>query len=144
MKEIKTEIIMNARPEKVWQVLTDFKAYPEWNPFITSIEGEVFEGARFKVKLQPLGSGSMQFKPVCLSYNENHEFSWIGKLVTKGVFDGKHCFELEALDNGKTKFIQREEFKGFLVPLFWKKLDVNTRWSFEMMNDKLKERVEKM
>lgn len=144
MKEIKTEVIINARPEKVWQVLTDFKAYPTWNPFITSIEGEVFEGSKFKVKLQPLGSSSMQFKPVCVSFIENHEFSWIGKLVTKGVFDGKHCFELHALDNEKTKFIQREEFTGFLVPFFWKKLDVNTRWSFEMMNDKLKETVEKM
>lgn len=144
MKEIKTEIIIDASPDKVWKVLTDFKAYPSWNPFITSVEGEVFEGSRFKVKIQPLGSSGMQFKPVCLSFNENVEFSWLGKLVTKGVFDGKHCFELIALDDGKTKFIQREEFKGFLVPLFWKKLDVNTRWSFEMMNDKLKETVEKM
>jgi hypothetical protein len=48
------------------------------------------------------------------------------------------------MNEGKTKFIQREEFKGVLVSFFWKKLDVNTRWSFEMMNDKLKETVEKM
>lgn len=144
MKEIKTEIIINAKPEKVWKVLTDFKAYPKWNPFITSIEGEVFEGSRFTVNLQPLGARKMNFKPICLSFNENKEFSWLGKLVTKGVFDGKHCFELTPLDNGSTKFVHREEFNGFLVPLFWKKLDVNTRWSFEMMNDKLKETVEKM
>ena len=144
MKEIKTEIIIDATPEKVWRVLTDFEAYPDWNPFITSVEGEVFEGSRFKVNLQPLGSSKMSFKPVCLSFIENKEFSWLGKLVAKGIFDGKHCFELKPIDNGKTKFIHREEFKGFLVPLFWKKLDVNTRWSFEMMNDKLKETVEKM
>lgn len=144
MKEIKTEILINAPVEKVWQVLTDFDAYPDWNPFITSIEGEVFEGSKFKVNLQPLGSRSMQFTPVCMTYNENIEFSWLGKLVTRGVFDGRHCFELIALENDKTKFIQREEFSGFLVSFFWKKLDVNTRWSFEMMNDKLKETVEKM
>lgn len=144
MKEIKTEIIINATPEKVWNVLTDFESYPNWNPFIRSVEGEVFEGSVFSVKLQPLGGRSMKFKPICLTYHENLEFSWLGKLMTKGIFDGKHCFELTAIEGGKTKFIQREEFKGFLVPLFWKKLDVNTRWSFEMMNDKLKETVEKM
>ncbi len=144
MKEIKTEIIINAAPEKVWKVLTDFKAYPDWNPFITSIEGEVFEGSKFSVNIQSLGSKAMRFKPVCISFNENVEFSWLGKLMTKGIFDGKHFFELIPLEGGKTKFIQREEFKGILVPMLWKKLDVNTRWSFEMMNDKLKETVEKM
>jgi len=144
MKEIKTEILINASPDKVWKVLTDFKAYPAWNPFITSVEGEVFEGSKFKVRIQTLGSSPMSFEPVCLSFNKNVEFSWLGKLVMKGVFDGKHSFELIEVNKGKTKFIHREEFKGMLVPLFWKNLDVNTRWSFEMMNDKLKEIVEKM
>ena len=144
MKEIKTEIIINAAPEKVWKVLTDFKAYPDWNPFITSIEGEVFEGSKFKVSIQSLGSKSMRFSPICTSYIENVEFSWLGKLMMKGIFDGKHSFELLPLEGGKTKFIHREEFNGLLVSMFWKKLDVNTRWSFEMMNDKLKETVEKM
>lgn len=144
MKEIKTEIIINAAPDKVWKVLTDFEAYPDWNPFITSVKGEVFEGSKFKVRIQSLGSSPMSFKPICLSFNKNKEFSWIGKLGFKGVFDGKHIFELIELKEGKTKFIQREEFSGILVRFFWKSLDVNTRWSFEMMNDKLKEAVEKM
>jgi hypothetical protein len=144
MKEIKTEIIINAASEKVWKVLTNFKAYPDWNPFITSIEGEVFEGSKFKVSVQSLGSKPMRFSPICTSYNENVEFSWLGKIMMKGIFDGKHGFELIPLVEGKTKFIQREEFKGILVPMLWKKLDVNTRWSFEMMNDKLKETIEKM
>ncbi len=143
MKEIKTEILINASVQKVWKVLTDFKAYPDWNPFITSVEGEVFEGSKFKVRIQPLGSRPMQFKPICLSFVENVEFSWLGKFGMTGVFDGKHSFELIELDEGEMKFIQREEFNGLLVPLFWKKLDVNTRWSFEMMNEKLKQTAEK-
>ena len=128
----------------MWKVLTDFKAYPDWNPFITSIEGEVFEGSKFKVSIRPLGSKPMRFSPICTSYNENVEFSWLGKIMMKGIFDGKHSFELVPLAEGKTKFLQKEEFNGILVSMFWKKLDVNTRWSFEMMNDKLKETVEKM
>ena len=144
MKEIVGEEYVNASAERVWKVLTDFQAYPSWNPFITFVQGEVFEGSKFKVRIQQLGSSPMTFEPVCLSFNENVEFSWLGKLVIKGVFDGKHCFELIEISKDKTKFIQREEFKGILLPLFWKKLDVNTRWSFEMMNDKLKESVEKM
>ena len=40
MKEIKTEIIINSKPEKVWSILTDFKNQPNWNPFISNISGE--------------------------------------------------------------------------------------------------------
>ena len=40
IKEIKTEIIINTKPEKVWEVLTDFENYPTWNPFIQNISGE--------------------------------------------------------------------------------------------------------
>jgi uncharacterized protein YndB with AHSA1/START domain len=43
-KSIKTEIVINASKEKVWHVLTDFKRYPQWNPFITSVEGELVKG----------------------------------------------------------------------------------------------------
>ena len=39
MKEIKTEIIINSKPEKVWDILTNFEKHPEWNPFIKFISG---------------------------------------------------------------------------------------------------------
>ena len=32
MKSISTEVIIDANIEKVWKILSDFPAYPEWNP----------------------------------------------------------------------------------------------------------------
>lgn len=40
MKLIETEIIITSKPDKVRAILTDFNAYPNWNPFINSISGE--------------------------------------------------------------------------------------------------------
>ena len=40
-KEIKTEIVIHATPEKIWKILTDFGNYPQWNPFIVSVTGDV-------------------------------------------------------------------------------------------------------
>ena len=41
MKQIQTEILINAPIEKVWAILTDLHAYAEWNPFIRKIEGNL-------------------------------------------------------------------------------------------------------
>jgi uncharacterized protein YndB with AHSA1/START domain len=51
--ELRREIEIDARPEEVWHVLMDFRSYPEWNPFIVSIEGEARPGARLKVRIAP-------------------------------------------------------------------------------------------
>lgn len=143
MKEIKTEIKINAPIHKVWKTLIDIEAYPKWNPFIKSLQGTMKEGSIFKVEIHPPDSKPMTFKPKCLSFKDNKEFIWLGHVIVPGIFDGKHIFELTELGSDTTKFVQREEFKGLLVPFLWKQLDVNTRRGFELMNERLKEEAEK-
>jgi uncharacterized protein YndB with AHSA1/START domain len=33
-RQLESEVEVQASPERVWEVLTDFAAYPDWNPFI--------------------------------------------------------------------------------------------------------------
>ncbi|MFV9678130.1 MAG: SRPBCC family protein [Methanosarcinales archaeon] len=43
-----TEYI-EASAERIWQILTDFSVFPQWNPFIRRASGEVKTGARLEV-----------------------------------------------------------------------------------------------
>lgn len=138
-KHIKTTIEIKASPEKVWSILTDYKKYPEWNPFINSIAGEVKEGMQIHVKIQ-----NMSFKPTVLVYQQNSELKWLGHLLVKGLFDGEHRFLLTDNGNGTTTFEHSETFDGILVGAFSKKLDKETRPGFIAMNDKLKELAERI
>lgn len=142
MKNLNTEIIIDAPADKVWSILVDFDQYAEWNPFIKSFEGEVSAGERFKVTLQPPNSKPMTFHPKYLTLEKNKKFRWLGHLFIKGLFDGEHIFELEELENDQTKFIQRENFSGILVPLLWSKINSGMRSGFIDMNNQLKERAE--
>ena len=117
MKEIKTEIIINTKPEKVWEVLTDFKNYPTWNPFIQNISGEQKVGSKLDVSIHPLEGNGMTFKPTLLKFEENREFRWVGKLLVKGIFDGEHYFVLSQEEENKTKFTHGEKFRGIHVYL---------------------------
>ncbi len=142
-KEIKTEILINAAPEKIWAVLTDFDNYPNWNPFIKSITGDIAVGNRITARLEPPEAKGMTFKPKILTYEINKEFRWLGHLLFPGLFDGEHKFELIDNGNGTATFRQSEKFKGILVPLFKKMLDINTTNGFNLMNKRLKELAEK-
>lgn len=143
-KVIKTEVVIQAIPEKVWAILTDFDNYPNWNPFIPSIQGEVKVGNRINVRLEPPDAKVMNIKPKIIVYTINKEFGWIGHLLFTGLFDGEHKFELRDNGNGTTTFLQSENFEGILVPLLTKLLDNNTTRGFHQMNQKLKELSERL
>lgn len=135
--EIRTEIEIEAKKERVWSILMDFANYKEWNPFIRKIEGNPEVGKKIYAEID-----GMKFKPRVLEKKKEKEFRWIGKLFFKGLFDGEHCFRIEDLGNGRIKFIQSERFKGILLPLLKKKLKTDTVIGFKEMNQSLKERAE--
>ena len=142
MKQLHTETEIEAPAERVWYLLTDFASYHQWNPFIRSISGQPVLGERLEVRLEPPGGRGMIFKPKVLNAEPNHELRWLGHLLVPGLFDGEHSFTIQPLEENRTRFIQREAFKGLLVPLFARSLDNNTRRGFEEMNHALKERAE--
>jgi hypothetical protein len=142
MKELRTEIEIQAPAERVWQLLTDFDSFPQWNPFIRSASGKVKTGARLKVRIQPSGARGMTFRPRVLKAEPNRELNWLGRLLIPGLFDGEHSFTIEPLGEDRVRFVQREVFSGLLVPLFARGLDSDTRRGFEEMNAALKARAE--
>lgn len=118
VKKIKTEVIINSIPEKIWGILTDLENYPNWNPFITYINGNLETGNKIIVNIKPPSGRKMTFMPTIITKKENKELVWQGKFLFKGFFDGKHKFELIDNENGTTTFIQSEEFSGIFVKLF--------------------------
>lgn len=141
--EIRTEINIKSDKQTIWNILTDFETYPNWNPFIKNINGDRFKGGKLKVKIQPPESSAMQFAPQILAFEEGRTFRWLGHFLFKGLFDGEHIFEIEEQADGTCLFVQREEFGGWLVPLFKKSLNEKTARGFRAMNEKLKELAEK-
>ena len=138
MKELGSEIEIQASTERVWQILTDFKRFPEWNPFIRWVKGAAKAGARLEVRIQPSGTRGTTFRPVVLKVEQNRELRWLGRLLIPGLFDGEHIFCIEDIDDQKVRFTQREIFAGWLVPLLAHSLDTNTRRGFNEMNQALK------
>lgn len=125
----------------MWAVLTDFAGYPEWNPFIRRISGDLREGARLEVRIEPPGARATTFKPTVRSVEANRELRWLGRLLLPGIFDGEHSLGIEPLEGSRSRFVQFERFSGVLVGLVKGTLQ-KTEVGFEQMNAALKARVE--
>jgi hypothetical protein len=134
---ISTQIIINKDVKTVWSIFTNFEDYPNWNPFIKSIKGTIKVGKQFQAEIS-----TMKFKPTTKVFTPNKEFTWLGKLLIPGIFDGRHSFLFESNADGTTTVIQKEDFKGILVPFMKKKLNTEIKQKFEAMNEKLKELAE--
>ncbi len=140
---VETSIEINATPEQVWSVLTNFETYPEWNPFIKQISGTPEAGQTLSVTIEPPGGKSQHFTPRVLSAEPGHELRWLGQVGMARVFDGRHYFviDTEGQPDGWVKFVHGESFEGLLVPFMAKQLDTKVRQGFEAMNQALAERI---
>jgi hypothetical protein len=139
---LKSTIDIRASSERVWDVLTDFAAYPAWNPFIPRIAGSVEVGARLAAHLQPPGGMGMSLRPTVVTADPGKELRWLGHVGVPGLFDGEHGFRIEALGSDRVRFVQEERFGGLLAPLVLPFVRRGTRQGFEAMNQALKARAE--
>jgi len=139
--EIKTEIIINASVERIWSILADLENYKNWNPFIIESSGKPEVGGRIQNTMLN-GTKTITFSPVIQKLEENRYFEWLGHLWIKGIFDGRHYFELRPLVNNQTLLVHGESFTGLLVKPIMKQISADTMNNFVKMNLALKSLAE--
>ncbi len=142
MKEIHTEIDIQATSERVWEILTDFKNFQQWNPFIYKIDGTPSVGAKIKLHLRTPKGKSRTYQPRITKVKPFKEIRWLGKSPIPGIFDGERIFILEPIGANQIRFVHREIFTGLLVDLVGNRLDKDMYSSFNSMNEALKKRAE--
>jgi hypothetical protein len=141
MKELRTEIIIQASPEKVWQTLINLEKYPEWNPFIHHAIGKAKVGETVDIKFRS-GSKDTTLHCTVIKANMNRELCWKYHVIFPSLWSGEHSFTIESMEANQVRFIDKEIFTGLLIPLQAKDIDTNTRHDFEAMDKALKARAE--
>lgn len=113
---IEHEIEIDAPPDHVWSILSDFEAYPEWNPYVVRIEGQAAVGARIRATLvQDDWPDPVVVAPTVVRFEPGRLLAWHGEVLAPGLHDTDHGFELTATSTGRTRLRQYEEFRGGLA-----------------------------
>lgn len=129
------EIEIASEPEAVWDVLTDFAAWPSWNPDVKSMafEGGLAEGAEFRWKAGP-GTITSTIRRV----ERPLLIGWTGKTLGMSAV---HVYRLERRDGG-TLVTTEESFDGPIARLARRPLRRMLAASLEGGLRALKTRVE--
>ena len=136
----RADVLINRPPADVWKVVLNSAAYPDWNPFITRVDGDFREGATIRIVLGT-GPDSMVFNPTVVRVRPEQDLCWRGSVWIRGVFDGTHCIHLTAVTDG-THLEQTESFSGLLAGRLTKDVIEETRRNFQAMNAAVKQRAE--
>ena len=106
MKELRSEITINAPADLVWNALTDLDSFYEWNPFVRRAAGEVRVGEKLDVYLKAPGGMGMSFKLRVVKVEPNRNFRWLGHPLMPGIFDGEHIFEIEPYGDASCRLVR--------------------------------------
>jgi hypothetical protein len=131
-----SEIEIAAAPEVVWGVLTDFEAWPTWNPDVRamSMTDAVAEGSEFRWK-----AGPGTITSVIQRVEVPRLLAWTGK--TLGI-KAIHFWWLEPRDGG-TFVRTAESYDGLVARLFRRQLQKVLENALESGLRSLKEEVER-
>jgi hypothetical protein len=140
-KGVCSSVDIHTSDKQVWQILTDFSRYPQWNPYIRQASGDIKVGAQIFIFNQSSDKDSgMAFHPAVLTVIPERELRWLGSVYVPGFFDGEHIFTIQQIDANHSHFTQCEIFSGIGTVIDAQ--DTNTQADFQRMNLALKARAE--
>lgn len=123
MKRIEAEIAIDAPLERVWAILVDVAAYPEWNPFVPRVETDgdptsIGTRMRFLVRWSNGGvARSVEEVTACeppASGAALWSYAYRGPLATLGLVRGTRTQTLERRGD-QTIYRSVEPFTGVLL-----------------------------
>jgi hypothetical protein len=142
--DIYSEIDIDRPASEVWRVLTDFGAYPQWNPMIPRIKGEPRVGSKVRFSIKVPGGMKVPLDAEVVVADPDRELRWVGPAHTRlrGLVSGSHYYRIEERGSAGVRLCHGEVFSGLLIPGKWPRGERTLTPMYAAFNRALKRRVE--
>jgi uncharacterized protein YndB with AHSA1/START domain len=105
-----------APPEVVWEVLTDFPRYGEWNPFVVECRSTLVPGEAMDMRVKLVGFPQRQVEWM----NEHvpgRRFAYNMKPFPLGALRSRRSHEVEPAGANRTRYRSSFRLEGWMMPL---------------------------
>lgn len=143
MAVVRAEIEIDAPPERVFDILTDLDAYPDWNPFTPRVESdlEIGSAVHLHARLRSAKRLSHQVEYVT-AHERPHRICWGADIGARFLIRADRCQTLTPLEGGGTRYVCTDEIRGWLTPLVIALFGDAMQRGFEDCAAALKQRAE--
>jgi uncharacterized protein YndB with AHSA1/START domain len=111
--EYSVSINVNAKPNKLWALLTNSNDFPRWNSTVEHIEGKIGLGETIKLKARIASDRVFTLKVG--KFVPNDMMVW--QDGNAPMFTGVRTFTLTPQSNGSTDFTMSEVYAGLMMPM---------------------------
>lgn len=139
--KIESRIGIQARPDDIWEILSDLSSWPEWSKIYPQIAGEIRIGARLQVAAAIPGLPEREFTARVVDWIPYEQIIW-SDLPFRGWGKSMRFFEIEQLDDAACIFSNGEVFRGWLSEKLASRRRRAYRAGFDLMSESLKARAE--
>ena len=142
MAVYRTTFPVAASAQTVWDVLTDFDRYGEWNPSLPSIRGELRPGNEVALTLGMPGRPSPKVKARFTQVEARRRLTWDGNAGADWLFAGHREFIIDEQPDATVLLTHVEDVRGVLFPVFRVVMGSAIQRSHDEFNDALRTRCE--
>ncbi len=140
MFRISEQLDIDSPADEVWKHLSDFSAYPKWNPYLVAFTTTRTPGTPITLTLvQANYAKPLTIRPVLdVLDDRSREVRWKGRLLIPGLLDTEHFVRIERRGDAQCRVIQQEKFSGLFASLLPSSARRATALAFRAMNRALK------
>jgi hypothetical protein len=135
---------IEASAETVWEVITDFARYGEWNPFISACSTTLKPGDPIDLQVHLSPSTTRPQREWMLTHTPGREFSYRMKPAPLGALRSRRSHQISVLAPGRCRYDSHFELAGWLQPMVGALLGANLQRGFAGMNRGVKNRAEQL
>ncbi|KXO90866.1 Polyketide cyclase / dehydrase and lipid transport (plasmid) [Tsukamurella tyrosinosolvens] len=133
-----------APPALVWQALTDFDAYGQWNPFAVEAACDLRPGGAITMRVALRPPKVMTQKEYIVSVDEGRGFAYAMKPAPAGLLRSIREQDIVDLGGGRSRYTSHFQLDGPLSPLVGALLGAHLRRGFDGNVDGLVRQAEKL
>ncbi|MEH6580508.1 MAG: SRPBCC domain-containing protein [Halioglobus sp.] len=142
---IEHELEIEASKDTVWQVITDFSTYAQWNPFIVGCICDLRVGNTIEMKVSMVeGWKPLSQTEYISEVTPGTHFSYVSPKRPTFILRSYRSHTLTTLNTGKTLYQSHFELHGWLRPLIELLLGKSMQRGFDGMSRAIGRRSEQL
>jgi hypothetical protein len=135
---------VEAPAERVWAVIADLDAYPDWNPFVVACRSTLVVGDPIWMRVRIFSFFVQPQRETIFEHVAGRRLRYGLAPLPLGALASDRSHEVEPLGPGRARYVSHFELRGWLAPLVRALLGARLAHGFAAMSDAIAVRAESL